>query len=101
MGWQSYYYIYDTEDQRDQILDMIRSHNNEKNWEIVGEELEMVCIASLRRRTKKGKKIIMFGNGGGRCLTFQYFSEGGIELEPYCNELDKRINRDKVTDIKL
>ena len=91
MGWQSYYIEFDTEIQEKEILDTIRSHNNETNWHIVGEQLILVRRGVFKRRTTRGKYLILFGNGGGREQTFEYFDNKGFAIQPFSRNIDGRI----------
>lgn len=88
MGWQSYYIIFKTDDERQAILQAIRSHNTETNFDIVGEEI----IGVMERRVRDTDKFVMlFGNGGGRSSTFEYFSNRRFHIQPYSKVLDNSL----------
>jgi hypothetical protein len=91
MGWQSYYYIFDTEEEKQKVLDLIEAHNAETNWDIVGEPLDGVCVRELKRCTPRGKKVLLFGHGGGRWSTFKYFEDRGVSLGGYTCAFGERL----------
>jgi len=80
MGWQSYFILYTNEDEKQKILQAIEDHNSEENFDIVGEELINVCETELKKKRNKLNKVILFGNGGGRSNTFDYFTNKGFNI---------------------
>ncbi len=75
MGWQSYTILFETDEEKVRILDAIQSHNDND----IAEELVLVLYLTLL----DGKNLMMFGNGGGRCDTFEYFRNLDLKIEPY------------------
>jgi len=77
MGRQSYMLFYKSTEQRKQILQTIYNHNNEKDFEIIGETLHSVCCATpIKRLRDKGiLGVILCGHGGGRHYTCNYFDK--------------------------
>ena len=97
MGWQSYVLYYSNDDQKREILQTIKNHNEYgKTCDVedytVGEELVSIMIMNAELKptafskfTKYEKIIIphwlgdepigmiICGNGGGRSSTFEYF----------------------------
>ena len=88
MGWQSYYIKYQNDTQFQKIIETIKSHNNSTDFDNTGEEIEGVCTAKY---IKGSNKCILFGNGGGRGLTFNYFGMRGFDIQEYTPELDKKL----------
>ena len=82
MGWQSYFILFTTDEEKEMILQTIRDHNTTKNHDIVGEELVSICESQLKRKRKRKSlnRVILFGNGGGRGLTFKYFEDHGFNF---------------------
>jgi len=101
MGWQSYYVIIDSDAERDRVLEAIRAHNTETNFDLVGEEVVMPEVRELRRRTKQGRQVILFGNGGGRFSTFKYFDNLGILLMPFDCKFESRLKDQPRTEIQI
>ena len=92
MGHQSYVIPYDTEEQLQAILDIIKKHNSapwfnefvrlhdkaEYTQLVSGEDLTCVMTATLKpyKTTRNGptlSKVVLCGNGGGRNCTFHFF----------------------------
>ena len=95
MGWQSYIIFFDSKETKDAIISAIKAHNNETNWDIVGETIVMVVERKIKSNKKPkfvvtpGMSTIMFGNGGGRSYTFKYFEDLGFEIFAYDRSWDK------------
>lgn len=64
MGHQSYVVVYKTEEEKEAIsttliVAAVKKHNDEKNWDIVGETIIQICDT---RYYKEDIKCILFGN---------------------------------------
>ena len=70
MGWRSVYVRADTDEEKLMFLNIIKQHNTEPNFDLVGEELEALLYA-VRKRDKKS--FLFFGSGGGMGHTERYF----------------------------
>ena len=96
MGWQSYMVFYKSVEERKHILYMIYKHNNEENFDIIGEPLHSLCSAiPIKRLRDKGViGVILCGHGGGRHQTMRYFDrafKGVIKFEFYMQHTAKLI----------
>tara|TARA_R110002051_G_scaffold307418_1_gene378452 strand:+ start:673 stop:1020 length:348 start_codon:yes stop_codon:yes gene_type:complete len=102
MGWQSYVIGFNTPEQREKILDICRLHNETLD-EVEAEELICFCEADFKpgKQYKRGclagcEKVILCGNGGGRCGTFEFFAshispDFPRRVEGYSTALEKRL----------
>ena len=121
MGWQSYVLYYSNDDQKREILQTIKNHNEYgKTCDVedytVGEELHSIMNAELKptafsKFTKYEKinilhwlgdepiGIIICGNGGGRSSTFEYFKN--LVCYPYLKKHDKQYTKRSVEMIDL
>jgi hypothetical protein len=78
--------VFETDEQKAKIIAAIKAHNSEEDEDKVGEEICMVMYRNMRRKTNAGNKCMMFGNGGGRSSTFEYFTNLGFNIEPYFDQ---------------
>jgi len=103
MGWQSYAIGYETNEEFNNIMKTILEHNNERNQDIIGEELIGVVKASFKPYKQTwnitNNKVVLFGNGGGRSYTFDYFQNKGFKIRPYDSGMKRRIT--KVNEIPI
>lgn len=111
MGWQSYIVCYDTEEQKDTILGILKKHNstpfsnefvrwspNEpfKRME-TGEHLIQVATAPVKKPFSKNgsgflkgptlRNVVLFGNGGGRWSTFEFLKWELRRAFPRCEDV--------------
>jgi hypothetical protein len=89
--------MYDTDEQKQAIIEMINMHNNEPNFDLVGEPLYGVQQRTLKRRVTDGKYLILFGHGGGCSYTYDYFYNHGIPLRPYNRDMDIKMKPEAVS----
>jgi hypothetical protein len=106
MGNQSYWVAYDDDEAEQRILAAIKAHNEEPDFDLVGETLRNVVIAEFkkpyRRTWLKGTRVILFNNGGGRSYTFAYMLRNGIDVQPFTEALKKHLNDSKLwRDVEL
>ncbi len=88
MGWQSYIAYFHTSEQYDKIIETIKEHNSSEDYDNIGEELiQVVKCNVISRNHLPNNKCLIFGNGGGRSSTFEFFRRRGIYLESF----EKRI----------
>lgn len=105
MGWQSYVMFYNTEEQKQQIINVINTHNELNNDE-VGEELIMCCWVEIQKMYKRGvgknmRYAILCGNGGGRHSTFSYFFNNRIKCVAFSEAFATRANMKTAVPIIL
>ena len=121
MGWQSYVLYYSNDDQKREILQTIKNHNEYgKTCDVedytVGEELVSIMNAELKptafSKFTQHEQIyiphmlgdepigmIICGNGGGRSSTFEYFKN--LVCFPYLKKHDKQYTKKSVEMIDL
>ena len=82
MGHQSYAVAYTSEEEKTEIIRVILKHNADTDWDNRGEDIEQICDA---RYEKLEMSVILFGNGGGRRLTFGYLYDEGLRVLNFSN----------------
>jgi hypothetical protein len=136
MGWQSYVLGFSTQEEKQEILALCQLHNDvhrsvrsdmtteeqhlrfEAMLDERGEELEGFMEAHFKpgkqykkrawpRGLSECSSVILCGNGGGRYVTFQFFSTAlqkgrssrYIVCEPYCPAISKRLTKPVDIDV--
>ena len=89
MGRQSYFVLYNTLEEKTRILEVIHEHNQSDKG---GENLSGICDGEF-----DGYGIILFGNGGGRYSTFNYFVSKSLNIQFYHSDMKNYIKY--MTDI--
>jgi hypothetical protein len=103
MGRSSWIIGFDSDEEKQQILDVCKEHNDifhfppEANHEEVGEELlhftETTFKTVYKATPLKGKtRAILFLNQGGRNQTCRFFVNRGINILNYSTAIGKRLN---------
>ena len=102
MGWQSWVVGIDN-DHKDDILKICKKHNElatkqyEEGDEYVGEELVGFVQAKIIKPYKRHptlqncEDVLMFGHGGGRNDTWEFFRKNGYILTEYTEAMSKRL----------
>ena len=113
MGWQSWVIGIDDDKQKNDILKVCKKHNElatkqyEEGDEDVGEELVGFVWAKMTKPYKRHstlqnfEDVLMFGHGGRRNDTFQFFRKRGYVLTEYTKAIGNRINIDINNEFKL
>ena len=121
MGWQSYVLYYSNDDEKREILQRIKNHDEYgKTCDVedytLGEELHSIRNAELKptafsKFTQREKiyiphilgdepiGMIICGNGGGRSSTFEYLKN--LVCFPYMKKHDKQHKKKSVEMIYL
>ena len=106
MGWQSYVAAIGGRGQKtkQEILAVLLKHNKEQDFTKVGEELEAVCVYTVKKPYKRGyltgaTKVVVFGNGGGRSSTFEYMFQNKLFVEPFSHTMAKRFSKDPIEEL--
>ena len=104
MGWQSWVIGIDLwENKKNDILKVCKKHNElatkqyEEGDEDVGEELVGFVWAKMTKPYKRHstlqnfEDVLMFGHGGGRNDTWEFFRKNGYILTEYTEAMSKRL----------
>ena len=104
MGWQSWVIGIDLwENKKNDILKVCKKHNElatkqyEEGDEYVGEELVGFVQAKIIKPYKRHptlqncEDVLMFGHGGGRNDTWEFFRKNGYILTEYTEAMSKRL----------
>ena len=106
MGWQSYTVGFNTEEEKQSILDVIRKHNTSKDWDNRGEELFGIMAVQVKKKYKRGPLahydyFLFFGNGGGRQATYTFLIENWVRAVPFLKAHEDRCDDDTLEQIVL
>ena len=99
MVWQSYTVGFNTEEEKQSILDVVRKHNTSKDWEIFG--INVVKVKTQYKRGPLGhyNYLMMFGHSGRRQGTYTFMNENWVRVVPYEKTHTDRC--DKKTAVQL
>ena len=106
MGWQSYTVGFNTEEEKQSILDVIRKHNTSKDWDSIGEELFGINVLKVKKPYKRGPLaqfdyFLMFGHGGGRSNTFTFMYNNWVRVVPMIKAHEDRCDMKTAETIVL
>ena len=113
MGWQSWVIGIDDDKQKNDILKVCKKHNElatkqyEEGDEDVGEELVGFVWAKITKPYKRHstlqncEEVLMFGHGGGRHDSWEFFRKNGYILTEYTKAMGKRLHIDINNEFKL
>ena len=111
MGRQSYILYYNTQEEKDNIISAIKTHNKPTTYEDdgfdeVGEELTNICWCKMKRPYKRGNGMnmdyaILCCNGGGRNDTYSYFLNKSIRISWYNEAFVSRADIKNAIPIKI
>jgi len=105
MGWQSYILFYNCNEEKENIIKVIKEHNNSEDYENVGGELINICSCKIEKKYKIGigknySNAIICGNGGGRDSTYKFFSKRWkFKYIPFTSSFEKRCKLLKIINI--
>lgn len=108
MGHQSYILYYNTEKEKETIIDTIYMHNVAamEDSQEVGEELGKVYWVKINRPYKKGQGAdynyaVLCSNQGGRTYTYIWFRMNGLVYDAYTSGFARRVCMKKATEITI
>ncbi len=108
MGHQSYILYYNTEKEKETIIDTIYMHNVAamEDSQEVGEELGQVYWLKIIRPYKKGQGAdynyaVLCSNQGGRTYTYTWFRMNGLVYDAYTSGFARRVCMKKATEITI
>ena len=117
MGWQSYTVGFNSEEEKQSILDVIRKHNTntettacdicgDPECDQVGEELFGINVLKVKKPYKRGplahfNYFMMFGNGGGRSHTFTFMIKNWVRVVPMIKAHEDRCDMKTAENIAL
>ena len=117
MGWQSYTVGFNTEEEKQSILDVIRKHNTntetadcsicgDSECNQVGEELFGIMAVKVKKKYKRGPLahfdyFLFFGNGGGRTHTYTFLHKNWVRAVEFSKAHEDRCDNKTLEQIVL
>lgn len=81
MAFKRFFVVFDSEQEKQAIIDAIIAHNSKHDIENVGEELILVVERQLKKTHFGASRCLIFSSNSGEWITKKYFSDEGINLQ--------------------